>query len=116
MKDLARKHDIVLVSPYQIDDAGEARFAKGLLDAADIALLMEAHDKDTQSISFETTKIRGGGDMHFTCPMDWDSLRISPQSIEKPAAKEKVKKAGKKQQNEHSTEPQEAATDLPWTT
>ena len=116
LKDLARKHDIVLVSPYQIDDAGEARFAKGLLDAADIALLMEAHDKDTQSISFETTKIRGGGDMHFTCPMDWDSLRISPQSIEKPAAKEKVKKAGKKQQNEHSTEPQEAATDLPWTT
>ena len=116
LKDLARKHDIVLVSPYQIDDAGEARFAKGLLDAADIALLMEAHDKDTQSISFETTKIRGGGDMHFTCPMDWDTLRISPQSIEKPAAKEKVKKAGKKQQNEHSTEPQEAATDLPWTT
>lgn len=114
LKDLARKHDIVLVSPYQIDDAGEARFAKGLLDAADIALLMEAHDKDTQSISFETTKIRGGGDMHFTCPMDWDTLRISPQSIEKPAAKEKVKKSGKK--NDESTAPQEAATDLPWTT
>lgn len=116
LKDLARKHDVVIVSPYQIDDNGEARFAKGILDAADIALLMEAHDKDTNSISFETTKIRGGGDMHFTCPMDWDSLRISPQSIEKPASKEKVKKAGKKQQNEHSTEPQEAATDLPWTT
>jgi replicative DNA helicase len=115
LKDLARKHDIVMVSPYQIDDTGEARFAKGILDACDIALLMEAHDKDTQSISFETTKIRGGGDMHFTCPMDWDSLRISPQSIEKPAAKEKVKKSGKKTQND-DTSPQEAGTDLPWTT
>lgn len=113
LKDMARKHDIVMVSPYQIDDAGEARFAKGILDACDIALLMEAHDKDTQSISFETTKIRGGGDMHFTCPMDWDSLRISPQSIERPAAKEKVKKAGKKSQND-DTAPQEAGTDLPW--
>lgn len=115
LKDLARKHDVVIVSPYQIDDSGEARFAKGILDAADIALLMEAHDKDTNSISFETTKIRSGGDMHFTCPMDWDTLRISPQSIEKPASKEKVKKAGKKQ-NEESTAPQEASTDLPWTT
>jgi replicative DNA helicase len=116
LKDLARKHDVVIVSPYQIDDSGEARFAKGILDAADIALLMEAHDKETNSISFETTKIRGGGDMHFTCPMDWDSLRISPQSIEKPASKEKVKKAGKKQHNEESTAIQEAASDLPWTT
>lgn len=116
LKDLARKHDVVIVSPYQIDESGEARFAKGILDAADIALLMEAHDKETNSISFETTKIRGGGDMRFTCPMNWDSLRISPQSIEKPAAKEKVKKAGKKQQNEESNTPQEAPTDLPWTT
>ena len=45
---------MVIVSPYQIDAGGEARFAKGILDAADIALVMEAHDKDKQAISFET--------------------------------------------------------------
>jgi len=95
LKNLARKYEIVLVSPYQIDASGEARFAKGILDAADIALVMEAHDKNSQAISFETTKIRGGKEMTFTCPIDWDTLRISPQSIDRPQAKES-KKIGKK--------------------
>ncbi len=92
LKELARKYDILLVSPYQIDAAGEARFAKGILDAADIALIMKAHDKEESAISFETTKIRGAKDMQFTSGMNWDSLRISPVNIDKPKAKEMVKK------------------------
>ena len=113
LKNLARKYEIVMVSPYQIDASGEARFAKGILDAADIALTMEAHDKETNAISFETTKIRGGKEMAFTCPIDWDTLRISPQSVDKPAAKEVVKKAGKKA---HTTDLKQDDTnaDLPW--
>lgn len=107
LKNLARKYEVVMVSPYQIDATGEARFAKGILDAADIALVMEAHDKEKQAITFETTKIRGGKEMKFTCPIDWDSLRISPQSIEAPEKKEAVKKAGKAKADE-------PATDLPW--
>lgn len=107
LKNLARKYEVVMVSPYQIDATGEARFAKGILDAADIALVMEAHDKEKQAITFETTKIRGGKEMKFTCPIDWDSLRISPQSIEAPEKKETVKKAGKAKADE-------PATDLPW--
>ena len=110
LKNLARKYEVVIVSPYQIDASGEARFAKGILDAADIALVMEAHEKDVQAISFETTKIRGGKEMAFTCPIDWDTLRISPQSIDKPSKKEPVKKAGKKTDNQT----QEPPTDLPW--
>jgi len=109
LKNLARKYEVVMVSPYQIDATGEARFAKGILDAADIALVMEAHDKEKQAITFETTKIRGGKEMKFTCPIDWDSLRISPQSIEAPEKKETVKKAGKAKADE-------PATDLPWDT
>lgn len=88
LKELARKYDIVMVSPYQIDANGETRFAKGILDAADIALLMEANSKEDAAMSFETTKIRGAKEMRFTSGMDWDSLRISPISIEKPVAKE----------------------------
>lgn len=111
LKELARKHDIVIVSPYQIDDKGETRFAKGILDAADIAVLMEAHSKEDNAISMETTKIRGAKDMKFTSVMDWDTLRISPQSIEKPTApekgKDKLKRAGKESTGE-------AAGDLPW--
>ena len=112
LKNLARKYEIVLVSPYQIDASGEARFAKGILDAADIALVMEAHDKSTNAISFETTKIRGGKEMIFTCPIDWDTLRISPQSIDKPENKETVKRVNKKD-NLKQNEP---AADLPWNT
>ena len=114
LKNLARKYEIVMVSPYQIDKDGEARFAKGILDAADIALTMEAHDKETNAISFETTKIRGGREMAFTCPIDWDTLRISPQSVDKPAAKEPIKKAGKAQEKLDKAKEQEPATDLPW--
>ena len=99
LKNLARKYEVVIVSPYQIDASGEARFAKGILDAADIALVMEAHDKGTSAISFETTKIRGGKEMRFTCPIDWETLRISPQSIDRPEQKETIKKVNKKQQD-----------------
>jgi replicative DNA helicase len=115
LKNLARKYEVVMVSPYQIDASGEARFAKGILDAADIALVMEAHDKETNAVSFETTKIRGGKELQFTSPIDWDTLRISPQSIDKPSAKEPVKKAGKgKREETKDTGPQEGVTDAPW--
>ena len=113
LKNLARKYEIVMVSPYQIDANGEARFAKGILDAADIALTMEAHDKETNAISFETTKIRGGKEMAFTCPIDWDTLRISPQSVDRPQAKEPVKKAGKKA-HEEIIPVNDSGADLPW--
>ena len=46
--------------------------------------------------------------MAFTSPMNWDTLRISPQSIERPNAPEKVKKVKK---DKSSGEP---AEDLPW--
>lgn len=112
LKELARKYDIVMISPYQIDGTGEARFAKGILDAADIAMIMEAHDKDTGAISFETTKIRGAKELHFTSGMNWDSLRINPASREKPEKEEKkMKRAGK---NKEDKKTQEEPEDIPW--
>jgi len=110
LKEIARKYDIVMVSPYQIDATGEARFAKGILDAADIALTMEAHDKDLAALTFDTSKIRGGRELKFTSPIDWDTLRISPVSMETPEKKEPVKKAGKKE----AKKTDEDAVDLPW--
>jgi replicative DNA helicase len=112
LKELARKYEIVVVSPYQIDDKGETRFAKGILDAADIALLMEANAKEDNAMSFETTKIRGAKEMRFTSGMDWDTLRISPVSIEKPAVPEKEKPKDKMKRA--GAEVQEGAVDLPW--
>jgi replicative DNA helicase len=108
LKELARKYDVVMVSPYQIDATGEARFAKGILDAADIALTMEAHEKELGALTFSTSKIRGGREMKFTSPINWDTLRISPVSMETPQKTEKIKKAGNKQKTE------EEVVDLPW--
>jgi hypothetical protein len=102
LKNQARKHDLVLFSPYQIDATGEARFAKGILDAADIAMILEAHDKESGAMSFNTTKIRGGPPLKFTSPINWETLRISPESIEKPEAKETVKRAKKSEKTGES--------------
>lgn len=110
LKELARKYDIVIVSPYQIDASGEARFAKGILDAADIALTMEAHDKEKAALTFSTTKIRGGREMSFTSPINWETLRISPQSIEAPEPKETIKKTKKKD----SVKKDDSDSDIPW--
>ena len=92
LKDFARKHQVVIFSPYQIDATGEARFAKGILDSADISLVLQAHDKENNAISFQTTKIRGGPPLDFTCPINWDTLRIAPTSIQRPPSKETIKK------------------------
>lgn len=110
LKDLARKYELIMVSPYQIDASGEARFAKGILDAADIALVMEAHDKDTQAISFSTTKIRGGSELDFTSAINWSTLRISPTSIDRPMPKEPTKK-GKKSSADTV---EDNKGDIPW--
>ena len=110
LKDLARKYGIVMVSPYQIDATGEARFAKGILDSADIALVMEAGET---SMTFDTTKIRGGGELKFTSAIDWRTLRISPVPLDNPEKPEVIKKAGKK---EKDPKPQQddSGADLPW--
>lgn len=111
LKNLARKYELVMISPYQIDANGEARFAKGILDAADIALTMDVHDKEKSAITFSTTKIRSGREMTFTSPINWDTLRISPHSIEEPEKKETVKKSKKAKTVEPTDD---TNSDIPW--
>lgn len=92
LKNLARKHKLVIVSPYQIDSSGEARFAKGILDSADISLILNPYTKEDQCIGFNTTKIRGGPKTSVFSKMDWDTLRVSPESVIPPDAAEADKK------------------------
>ena len=75
LKALARKHDIVMVTPYQTDTSGEARFAKGLLDAADVAANLEAND---DFITFTSTKTRNIAPFQFNAPINWDTFALSP--------------------------------------
>ena len=73
---------------------------------------MEPNSKEDNAMSFETTKIRGAKEMRFTSGMDWDTLRISPISIDKPAPAAEKEKTKIKRVNS-SDEP---AQDLPWNT
>jgi len=96
LKNLARKHNVCVVAPYQIDATGEARYSKGILDAADRAFILKPQDHDTGVFSFETTKMRNGTPMNFSSTINWNSLKISPVDVpyedKDPKAKKKVTK------------------------
>ncbi len=75
VKGLARKHDIAIIAPFQIDEKGGVRFSKGILDAPDWVFNLEAKD---DSIKFECKKTRGSALIDFESEMIWDSLQILP--------------------------------------
>jgi len=78
LKLLARKYDVTMLSPYQIDASGEARFAKGILDSADRSFRFMPPDLDGNPdiIPFDIAKIRNGKAMKFDVFMDWETLSI----------------------------------------
>jgi replicative DNA helicase len=82
LKTLSRKYKVMMVSPYQIDASGEARFAKGVLDSADRSFRFTPADlnEDPSILPFEITKIRNGKSMKFNVHMDWECLKIVPES------------------------------------
>ena len=110
LKSLSRKYDLTMISPYQIDATGEARFAKGILDAADRSFNFfpppEQEDRELESkISIHTTKMRNGKHMSFDVLMDWSCVKINPNASE--LISEKPHNAVK-----FGTDKQEGAKDL----
>lgn len=81
LKTMAQKYKVPVVSPYQIDASGEARFAKGILDAADAAFTLDAHSKEDNAITFNCTKMRSFSETDFTSFMDWETLKIGPETV-----------------------------------
>jgi len=85
LKSLSRKYDVTMISPYQIDATGEARFAKGILDSADRSFnffpAAETDGRELENkISIHTTKMRNGKHMSFDVLMDWACVKINPNS------------------------------------
>lgn len=79
---LARKYDVALISPYQIDEEGRARFAKALLDPPDVAILLHGHQKKHRALSLEVVKSRSANDeFKSTVGMEWDALRVNPSEV-----------------------------------
>ena len=81
LKSFARKYDIILCAPYQINKEGEARFSKGILDSADIAMTL---DKTEGRIDFTSTKTRNMGKFEFACPFNDLTLKIDPTGKDLP--------------------------------
>ncbi len=93
LKTGAQNWKIPVVAPYQIDDTGEARFAKGILDASDAALTMKAHKGEVSCITFTTQKMRGADDTEqFTSEVNWSTVTVGPRSVEPPADPKKSKR------------------------
>jgi len=91
LKSIAQEYEVPVFSPYQTDNTGEARFAKGILDAADAAFTIETWEQDDNCITFNCTKMRSARMEGFTSTMDWDTLKIGPESTLNPKEKEEVK-------------------------
>lgn len=102
LKTLAQKYNVPILAPYQIDASGEARFAKGILDAADAAYTLDAHSKKDGCMSFNCTKRRGADEVSFISKIDWETLRIGPENGILPT--KEAKEPG----------PEEGVHDTPW--
>lgn len=116
LKAIAQEYKVPVISPYQIDATGEARFAKGLLDSADAAFTLDPHDKEDSCVSFNCVKMRDANEISFTSKADWSNLRFGPETaiLAIPDIEEdegKPKKSKKKRQV-HPTNPLEGAYDL----
>lgn len=101
LKELAGVLQVPFFSPYQIDSTGEARFAKGILDSADAAFILDAGD---ESITFTCTKMRGDAKINFSSKAYWDTLTIGPENGEVVVVQEEEKPGfGKKKGNVKKT-------------
>lgn len=92
-KTLAQDSKIPTISPFQTDNTGEARIAKGILDSPDAVFVLEAHKGDIPCISFTTTKMRAADEEVFTSEMNWETLKIGPKSVIPPEKEEKKSKS-----------------------
>ncbi len=91
LKSYAQEYETLVFAPYQTDSTGEARFAKGILDAADAAYSLETWEPQDKCMTFNCTKMRNNEVKGFSSEVDWKSLKIGPGSALTPAEKEKMR-------------------------
>jgi hypothetical protein len=85
---MAQEYKVPVFSPYQTDASGEARFAKGILDAADAAFALEPWDHEDNCVTFKCVKIRNDSPIDFTSTMNWETLKMGPESAMTPDQRE----------------------------
>ena len=84
LKSMAQEYKTTVFSPYQTDATGEARFAKGILDAADAAYTINAWTQEDACFTLDCVKMRSAAERSFTSSMDWETLKIGPDTVLNP--------------------------------
>jgi len=84
LKSMAQEYETPVFAPYQTDASGEARFAKGILDAADAAYSMEPWSQEDHCMTFNCVKMRAAAMRSFTSTMNWETLKIGPDTALNP--------------------------------
>ena len=90
MKLYAQEYETLFFAPYQTDASGEARFAKGILDAADAAFSLETWEQSDNCMTFNCVKMRSNRMESFTSTVDWETLKIGPGSALNPKEREDI--------------------------
>ena len=88
LKQMAQDYEVPILSPYQTDATGEARFAKGILDAADAAYSLETYSHEDACATFTCQKMRSASMESFTSYVNWETLKIGPESALTPQEQE----------------------------
>ena len=91
LKALAQESKVLVLSAFQTNEKGEARFAKGILDAVDAAYSIQHWGDEEPTIKFKCDKMRSGSIKNFTSEMNWETLKIGPHSALDPDERTELK-------------------------
>ena len=91
LKALAQESKVLVLSAFQTNEKGEARFAKGILDAVDAAYSIQHWGDEEPTIKFKCDKMRSGSVKNFTSEMNWETLKIGPHSALDPDERSELK-------------------------
>ena len=91
LKALAQEQNCLVVSAFQTDVQGNARFSKGILDAVDAAYTLQHWGREENCMKFRCDKMRSGEMQSFISEIDWDCLKIGPNSAMDPDERQKMK-------------------------
>ena len=91
LKSLAQESKVLVLSAFQTNEKGEARFSKGILDAVDAAYSIQHWGDAEPCIKLKCDKMRNGKAEPFVSEMNWDTLKIGPHTALDPDEKADVK-------------------------
>ena len=80
----------MIFSAYQVNKDGEARFSKGILDAVDAAFTLDHWGDEHDCVEFKCDKMRSGKEKGFITRMNWETLRMGPETEINPDTKEET--------------------------